>query len=428
MTDTPTITLYVHYRGPKALWMKEEKPAAAYLDAFISNDLQTLGLPLPQDCVCKGLSGLALCTWREQGNLDLEARISIAYERIDAEALPQSHISMIGLRMCGQYKYKSAPGIKGPTKKAAKYAAQPTGPMHASPGGKVPSAPKSITFARAEASPLARPMNDYAHVSRQKALNRPPASLHKNLLPIVKMEDTSSEAALLRPSLPTYPPAPAQSTQTRPRSPSPSSASSVSLPSFQSTRSAASSATSAPPKDTDSVSRLSREVSNVRRELSALVAREDDLVRQLERLGVRPAPEPSVVPRDAVADVRKATEGKISNLRAELKAESDAPRRCETRAAAGASSARALRKHSGGRPQGVQRAVRRPLAHGCVRADIAPHGRDIGWRSGTSRRVMRRCVGARSREESMPRMYRILVLEQWIHTMDKATSSTLRSE
>ncbi|KAH9831990.1 uncharacterized protein C8Q71DRAFT_779009 [Rhodofomes roseus] len=359
MTDTPTITLYVHYRGPKALWMKEEKPAAAYLDAFISNDLQTLGLPLPQDCVCKGLSGLALCTWREQGNLDLEARISIAYERIDAEALPQSHISMIGLRMCGQYKYKSAPGIKGPTKKAAKYAAQPTGPMHASPGGKVPSAPKSITFARAEASPLARPMNDYAHVSRQRyhdngwknddawqrskpighslshehrprithtteALNRPPASLHKNLLPIVKMEDTSSEAALLRPSLPTYPPAPAQSTQTRPRSPSPSSASSVSLPSFQSTRSAASSATSAPPKDTDSVSRLTREVSDVRRELSALVAREDDLVRQLERLGVRPAPEPSVVPRNAVADVRKATEGEISNLRAELKAESDA--------------------------------------------------------------------------------------------------------
>ncbi|KAH9918597.1 uncharacterized protein B0H18DRAFT_1030616 [Fomitopsis serialis] len=353
-------TLHIHYRGQKIRTMKDDKqPVSVFLDAFISDDLKTLGFPVLDDCICKGLSGLAVCTWRTERDLDLKARISIAFDAIDADFLPELSISMVGLKAEGRCQYITAPGVKGPSMATQKLTAATTRSVHPASTGRIQSAPRTYALSRMAPLPIGPPtsaaFSRKAHFDdtsqRFDSPRNPLANAHSGLAthttrmegaspqPVaeagpstrikVEEKEKSDGMALRAPTPPkqSYAATTHGTERTSPQTPmSRASSSPRAHPSILSTWSAASSMSSVMPGD--SVGNLTREVWDVRRELSALVAREDRLVRDLERLGARPVPEPSMAPRPA--EVRKTMDDEASGLRARLEAESEARRAAES--------------------------------------------------------------------------------------------------
>jgi len=352
-------TLHIHYRGQKIRTMRDDtQPVAVFLDAFISSDLKILGFPILDDCICKGLSGLAVCTWRTEQNLGLKARIFIAFDTIDAEFLPQLSISMVGLKAEGRCQYITAPGVKGPSMATQRLAAATTRSVHPASTGGIPSASRTYALSRVAPLPIGQPtsaaFSRKAHFDDTLQRSSSPRKLlthaHSGLatqttrmeefnpLPVaesgpstrIKVEEKEKSDHMVL-QAPTPPKATSHGTAFASPQGAPMSRASSSprpLPSISSTWSAASTTSSVLPGD--SVGSLTREVWDVRRELSALVAREDCIVRDLERLGARPVPEPSVVPRDARVEVRKTMEDETSDLRARLEAESEARRVVES--------------------------------------------------------------------------------------------------
>lgn len=65
------ISVQIHYRGEKVRRFNEwQDDPYRYLDAFVNDDLQALGLPPPHTCACTWRSGIMKCMWgAEEGSV-----------------------------------------------------------------------------------------------------------------------------------------------------------------------------------------------------------------------------------------------------------------------------------------------------------------------------------------------------------------------
>ena len=70
-TTVNMISFLIHYRGDKVRKFNEwQDDPYKYLNAFVNDDLQTLGLPPPHTCACTWRSGVMKCMWRfEEGSV-----------------------------------------------------------------------------------------------------------------------------------------------------------------------------------------------------------------------------------------------------------------------------------------------------------------------------------------------------------------------
>ena len=70
------ISFLIHYRGDKVRKFNEwQDDPPRYLDAFVNDDLQTLGLPPPHTCACTWRSGVMKCIWKaEEGRVCVNTR------------------------------------------------------------------------------------------------------------------------------------------------------------------------------------------------------------------------------------------------------------------------------------------------------------------------------------------------------------------
>ncbi|KZT70678.1 hypothetical protein DAEQUDRAFT_725229 [Daedalea quercina L-15889] len=379
------ITVYLHYRGTKSFQMRQLKDdTARYLEEFVNKDLTSFGLPAPQECTTAWRSGIIRCIWSVEEGSYLQSYICIAFKGISSLLLPDLSLSMIGLSLDGKQTYITAQGVKNPAPppKTSSSLATYTHRL-----GKAPGAPKSIMAARLTASPMAHHAhsirhsddgsemhppatgirlgmttqdNGYAGRSSARAVgdetaipspsgisgNQGSMSVQSSYVPpqphskcsesiAMKLEseaaapdaDTELENSISAStsSGAMQPRAPSVHSTVHDPPPSPSrssiSSSSQAAPSILSARSAAISATSA--TSDASAATLTREISDVRREIYALSARDIALSLQLKRLGARPPPRPPAeTPGPAAATTQ--IEDEISDLRAQLKAESEA--------------------------------------------------------------------------------------------------------
>ncbi|KAH9918605.1 uncharacterized protein B0H18DRAFT_1198522 [Fomitopsis serialis] len=364
------------YQGEKTQRIREYRDhATPSLDEFVNGDLTFLGLPLPQESACTWQSGIIKCSWTLDEGSYLQKYLSAAFGAIDRQGLLARSISMVGLSMDGNTSTASwvtAPGVKHPTGYIPRPGPSRSHSTHLYAFGKVPSAPKSITLARMGASPMARPCGAISSRSEYPKVERPllrkprdpeanpekafssPNTISDGTRSMKQEErqptatSDASKASVAQPHRHT-PPCNTGTPQShsgsayshaapdvrvkveetnislgQPHSPLTKSiaretGASTSVPSSLTTPSAT---TSAPPTKSDgSVSSLTREVWDVRREIAALSAREIALQTQLKRLGARPAPEPPVPP---------FVEDEITKLRAQLRSEYAARKTAES--------------------------------------------------------------------------------------------------
>ena len=70
-TTNMVITLSFHYRSPKTRAFKSRGDVAEYLEAFVNDDLEAFGfpLPVPEECSCVWQSAIAKCVWHTEHDL-----------------------------------------------------------------------------------------------------------------------------------------------------------------------------------------------------------------------------------------------------------------------------------------------------------------------------------------------------------------------
>ncbi|EPS94961.1 hypothetical protein FOMPIDRAFT_82704 [Fomitopsis schrenkii] len=120
-----TTVLSIHYRHPRSRAFKVKQVVGEYLDAFVNSDLEALGFPLPgpQDCSCASQSAIVKCAWHTESDLEMTARVSIAFDALNPDMLAQCSI--------GYLTYIVAPGVRNPVGNgSASVARKPLKPPH----------------------------------------------------------------------------------------------------------------------------------------------------------------------------------------------------------------------------------------------------------------------------------------------------------
>ncbi|KAH9918512.1 uncharacterized protein B0H18DRAFT_1031190 [Fomitopsis serialis] len=167
------VTMLIQYRADKArLFNIYQEDAERYLAGFLGDDLRTLGLPMPHECVFKSWrTGFVLCNWDAADGSSLHRQLIAAFQDIrrSTRSFPDLFIGRIELHDGGSRTVASAPFAYKRQKKASAH----TRDVPAPGPGKAPTAPKSTLLARHASSPLARPMAP-SHQCRFRAysLNR----------------------------------------------------------------------------------------------------------------------------------------------------------------------------------------------------------------------------------------------------------------
>ncbi|TFY68258.1 hypothetical protein EVJ58_g1102 [Rhodofomes roseus] len=227
------LTLLIQYRAEKArLFNIYQEDTDKYLAGFLGDDLRTLGLPAPAECMLRAWrTGFVVCTWDEGKGAEEVLRAFYTMRR-DAEGFLELSITRVELKGSGKHMI-----VRAPSTAPSKWKKNVTRnePEDVSGYGKAPGAVKSTYIARKEAmaNPTSYPTTTY-QVAKSAARTpsysstgeRSTAAYHKHLLPDKPVWKRESPPPL---SLTTGPPATPHSTT--PSAPNTSSKSEFATPS-----------------------------------------------------------------------------------------------------------------------------------------------------------------------------------------------------
>ncbi|KAH9831982.1 uncharacterized protein C8Q71DRAFT_778945 [Rhodofomes roseus] len=183
------LTLLIQYRAEKArLFNIYQEDTDKYLAGFLGDDLRTLGLPAPAECMLRAWrTGFVVCTWDEGKGAEEVLRAFYTMRR-DAEGFLELSITRVELKGSGKHMI-----VRAPSTAPSKWKKNVTrnGPEDVSGYGKAPGAVKSTYIARKEAmaNPTSYPTTTYQAKSAARTPSysstgeRSTAAYHKHLLP-----------------------------------------------------------------------------------------------------------------------------------------------------------------------------------------------------------------------------------------------------
>ncbi|TFY53847.1 hypothetical protein EVJ58_g9213 [Rhodofomes roseus] len=198
---TGTISLYIRYKGEKArLFNQWKDDTQKYIESFVNEDIEALGLPQYHSCESTWRSAAIKCVWTITHKGPLEGTILSAFQNVRSypTLLADRFMSLVSMSIRGSRLHIPAPGLRAPSDFISPASgAQSPSALYWPTSGKAPSATTSIARARAAASPLSRPAGSStaqpsATTSRSYSPSFSPAPPSVDQLPRTRVGQTAS--------------------------------------------------------------------------------------------------------------------------------------------------------------------------------------------------------------------------------------------